>query len=170
MQLLKIILSFILITACTDQQSQSVASTPSIAKDPVIKPDSLLPPFNDWQQSFGLTHDPVLDSIWGKRVTFYINNPNCSPIAKDFYTGKFRPGDNPETATLLALVTTNDNNLRPFYRWCLNRTIQIQDGALSEYTGVPARQYAEKFPNEFFAYMDFDTTGAKYFEWVNAIM
>ncbi len=168
---LNFFLSIILVlSACTDHQSQSTKTNAPIVKDAVIKPDSLLSPINDWQQGFGLTHDPTVDSIWGKPVTFYIDNPNCSPTAKDFYTGKFRPGDNPETETLLAFVTTNDNTLRPFYRWCLSKTIQIQDGALSEYTGVPARQYAEKFPNEFFTYMDFDTTGAKYLDWVNAII
>jgi hypothetical protein len=122
------------------------------------------------QQGFGLTHDPEVDSIWGKSVKFYINNPKCSPIAIDFYQGQYRPTDNNTTAALLSLVTTNDNELRPFYRWCLNKTIQIQDGALAEYTGVPARQYAEKFPKEFFEYMEYDTTGDKYADWVNAIL
>ena len=70
---------------------------------------------------------------------------------------------------MLSLVTTNDNNLRPFYRWCLNKTIQIEDGALAEYTGIPARQYAEKFPKEFFEYMDYDTTKEKYGDWVGSI-
>ena len=112
----------------------------------------------------------MVDSIWGKPVKFYIDNPKCSPIAIDFYRGQFRPSDNSTTAALLQLVTTDNNQLRPFYRWCLNKTIQIQDGALGEYTGVPARQYAEKFPKEFFKYMDYDTTGHKYLDWVNSIL
>ena len=124
----------------------------------------------NWQASFDLTHNPELDSIWGKPVKFYIENPNCSSTAIDFYFGKFRPMDDTATANLLMLVTTNDNNLRPFYRWCLNKTILIQDGALGEYTGVPARQYAEKFPLEFFEYMDSDTSGDKYLDWTNSIM
>ena len=45
----------------------------------------------------------------------------------------------------------------------------IQDGALGEYTGVPARKYAEKYPAEFFEYMNFDTSGQKYTFWMNAI-
>jgi hypothetical protein len=56
-----------------------------------------------------------------------------------------------------------------FYRWCLNKTIQVQDGALAEYTGVPARRYAEKFPIEFFVYMDQDTSGSRYLDWTAAI-
>ena len=35
---------------------------------------------------------------------------------------------------------------------------------------MPARKYAEKFPNEFFEYMDFDTSGEKYIDWYNSIL
>ena len=68
------------------------------------------------------------------------------------------------------MVTTDNNDLRPFYRWISNKTILIQDGALAEYTGVPARKYAEKFPKEFFEYMDYDKSGEKYLDWTNAIL
>ena len=125
---------------------------------------------SDWQRNFGLTHDIDKDSIWNKPVRFYIDNPNCDKTAIAFYFGKFRPSDNDETSRLLQLVVSEDNNLRPFYRWILNKTIQIQDGALGEYTGVPARKYAEKFPNEFFEYMDFDASGEKYSDWYNSIL
>lgn len=123
----------------------------------------------DWQENFGLTHNIDKDTIWYKPVRFYLENKNCSPIAKDFYFGKYRPTDEPKTAELLNLATTEDNHLRPFYRWILNKTIQIQDGALGEYTGLPARKYAEKFPKEFFEYMDYDKTGQKYIEWTSSI-
>lgn len=149
-----------------DRQSK----TDDISTDTIIKRDTVFYNNGDnWQDGFGLTHDPDKDSIWSKPVKFYIDNPKCSPIAIDFYTGQFQPTDNNTTAALLKLATTDDNNLRPFYRWCLNKTIQIQDGALAEYTGVPARQYAEKFPVEFFEYMDIDTTKERYNDWTNAI-
>jgi hypothetical protein len=125
---------------------------------------------NSWQQGFGLTHDIDKDSIWSKPVRFYIENKNCSQLAKDFYFGTKRPTDDEDTEKLLKLVILDDKNLRPFYRWILNKTILIQDGALAEYTGVPARQYAEKFPNEFFEYMDFDKTEGKYHDWCNSIL
>ena len=124
----------------------------------------------DWQRNFGLTHDIDKDSIWNKPVRFYVDNPNCDKTAIEFYFGKFRPSDNDETMRLLQLVVSDDTNLRPFYRWVLNKTILIQDGALGELTGVPARKYAEKFPNEFFEYMDFDTSGEKYSDWYNSIL
>ena len=138
------------------------------------KPDSSPEPnavvYNiDWQEGFGLTHDTLVDSIWQKPVKFYLDQPGCSPLARDFYFGIFRPSDNDSTAELLELATTDYGQLRPFYRWCLNKTIQIQDGALGEYTGVPARRYAEKFPIEFFVYMDQDTSGSRYLDWTAAI-
>lgn len=87
----------------------------------------------------------------------------------DFYYGAFRPSDNYTTSHLLGLATTDDTTLRPFYRWILNKTIVIQDGALAEHTGMPARLYAEKFPKEFFEYMDSDTSGQKYTDWTASI-
>lgn len=125
---------------------------------------------SNWQKDFGLTHDVNKDTIWYKPVRFYIENPNCDKTAIDFYYGKYEPTDSKETSRLLQLVITDDSNLRPFYRWILNKTIQIQDGALAEYTGVPARNYAEKFPTEFFEYMDFDPSGEKYLDWSNSIL
>lgn len=124
---------------------------------------------NDWQIRFGLTHDIDKDSIWEKPVRYYIENKNCSQTAIDFYFGKHRPADDQKTEKLLGLVTTEDSELRPFYRWILNKTILIQDGALAEETGIPARQYAEKFPNEFFEYMDMEKSNEKYVNWYNAI-
>jgi len=59
-------------------------------------------------------------------------------------------------------VTTDDSKVRSFYRWCLNFTIVISDGALAEYPGVPVLQYATKFPQEFFAYMGRDKNGQRY--------
>ena len=164
------ILTSLLLSACSDRQSDNSIVEKLTSVDSVFEHDTVyLNNQTNWQEGFGLTHDPETDSIWFKPVKFYIDNPKCSPIAKDFYHGQFRPTDNQTTAALLELVTTDDDNLRPFYRWCLNKTIQIQDGALAEYTGVPARQYAEKFPKEFFQYMDIDTTLEKYKDWVGAI-
>lgn len=164
------IVTILIFTACSNNQSNSTNSIKAPSVDTIIKHDTVFySNDNNWQKGFGLTHDPDTDSVWGKPVKFYIDNPKCSPIAIDFYYGQFRPTDNHTTEALLNLVTANDNNLRPFYRWCLNKTIQIQDGALAEYTGVPARKYAEIYPKEFFEYMDIDTTKEKYNDWVGSI-
>lgn len=100
----------------------------------------------DWQEGFGLTYSIDFDSVWGKPMRYYITNRNCDSVARDFYLGVYRPKDEPKTARLLSLITTDNDSLRPFYRWILNKTILIQDGALGEYTGLPARKYAEKYP------------------------
>jgi hypothetical protein len=163
-------LFFFYLTACTYRQSDKNIHAKKVSGDTVLKHDTVyINNENNSREGFGLTHDPEVDSIWGKPVKFYIDNPDCSPIAIDFFQGEFRPTDNNTTAAFLSLVTTNDHNLPPFYRWCLNKTIIIEDGALAEFTGVPARQYAEKFPKEFFEYMDSDTTKQKYGDWVSSI-
>ncbi|WP_312173642.1 hypothetical protein [Chryseobacterium sp.] len=122
-----------------------------------------------WQDDFGLTHNIDLDSIWGKPLRYYVTNKNCDSTALKFYLGVYRPSDEPETERLLNLATTKNDSLRPFYRWILNKTILIQDGALAEYTGVPARKYVETFPKEFFDFMDSDKSGKIYANWYSAI-
>ena len=165
------ILIILLLSKCTERRIKPSLERNGNPQDSVVKYDTVyINNQNNWQEGFRLTHDPTIDSVWGKPVKYYIDNPKCSPIAIDFYQGDFRPSDNRTTAALLGLVTTDDKKLRPFYRWCLNKTIQIQDGALGEYTGEPARRYAEKFPKEFFEYMDYDTTGEKYSDWVTSIL
>ena len=143
---------------------ETVTSTIIIAENPDFSENL------NWQEGFGLTHNIDKDSIWKKPVRFYIENKDCSQTAIDFYFGKYSPTDESKTAALLNLVLTENSELRPFYRWILNKTIQIQDGALAEYTGKPARKYAEKFPEEFFDYMDFDPSGEKYKDWYNSIL
>lgn len=171
MNYIKFLFAIILLTACTNKKSNKSEIHHSASFDTIIKHDTIyFSNYRDWQEGFGLTHNPDKDSIWNKPVSYYINDKDCSGLAIDFYYGELRPSDNGITSELLKLVSTDNNKLRPFYRWCLNKTIQIQDGALGEYTGVPARKYAEKFPEEFFEYMDYDTTNEKYLEWVNCIL
>ena len=162
-----VILSF-LISCNSNHHDKNIFVKPNT----VIKHDTIyINPATDtsWQEGFGLTHDPDVDSVWGKPVSYYLDDPKCVGIAFEFYYGYFRPSDNGATAELLKYAVSDNNKLRPFYRWCLNKTIQISDGALSEYTGEPALNYAEKFPKEFFEYMDQDTTGKRYVDWMGEI-
>jgi hypothetical protein len=124
---------------------------------------------NSYQAGFHLTHNIEVDSVDGKPVKFYIENKNCDSLAIAFYYGKYRPTDDNLTENLLALSSTNDKNLRPFYRWILDKTIEIADGALAELPGVPARKYAEKFPEELFNFLDADTSKTRYLYWTDII-
>lgn len=159
----------VLLISCTQNGGESQLSTTK--KDTIVIRDTVIvaSETHNWQLNFDLTHDPDKDSVWFKPVSYYLNDPDCSGLAMDFYYGSLRPRDDGTTDELLKLATTNNNKLRPFYRWCLNMTINIQDGALAEHTGIPARKYAEKFPREFFGYMDADTSGNRYDNWVSAI-
>lgn len=122
---------------------------------------------NFWIDRFGIVRTPQRDTIDGYAVQYYLNHSQVAKIAKDFYRGRFRPKDDDSTAVLLDLVTTSNNEIRPFYRWCLDATIEISDGALGEYPGEPALAYASKYPKEFFMYMD--KSKARYNRWVNII-
>ncbi len=158
-----------------NQQGNIESDTISLSKSSMQYPDvqhhcsDAIVKATDWQRGFGLTHNPQVDSVWFKPVEYYVNDKNCSQLAIDFYYGTLRPTDNDTTKVLLNLVLTNNQKLRPFYRWCLDMTIAIQDGALAEYTGEPARRYAENFPEEFFQYIDADTTGQRSQSWIESI-
>lgn len=163
-----VVIFILLITGCSSRENtieQSKVDTLIIHDTIYIIKEKK----KDWQKNFGLTHDPNKDSIWHKPVSYYLNDKELSPIAIEFYYGYIEPSDNGTTDELLKYVTTDNNKLRPFYRWCLFKTIQISDGALAEHIGIPARKYAEKFPKEFFEYMDSDSSGKKYIEWTSAI-
>lgn len=155
-----------LLIACKSKDSNNTEPQAKKEVDTVFVYDE----YNtDWQKSFKLTHNPDIDSVWFKPVSYYINDEECSGLAYDFYFGNLRPSDNGTTDELLKLATTNNRKLRPFYRWCLNLTIIIQDGALGEHTGMPARKYAEKYPKEFIEYMEEDKTGSRYDDWCGTI-
>jgi len=152
-------LVFLIVFSCKEEKEKIIS----------LKNESNKKEVKTWQDDFGLTHSIDLDSIWKKPVRYYITNKNCDSTAVKFYLGVYKPKDEAETERLLNLVITENDSLRPFYRWILDKTILIQDGALAEYTGVPARKYAEKFPKEFFEYMDYDKSGGKYSNWSNSI-
>lgn len=170
---IKLIVNLILIcivTSCCNQAGKKKPSKVPTKCDTVYVYDTVYihdDKSDEWQEDFGLTHVPDIDSIWGKPVSYYLNDEKCNPIAFEFYYGYFQPSDDGATAVLLDLSDTDNKKLRPFYRWCLDKTIQVSDGALGELIGVPARQYAEKFPDEFFEFMDKEKD--RYEDWVSAI-
>lgn len=123
----------------------------------------------DWQEDFDLTHDETTDTIAGMPAEFYLSDPECNALAFDFYYGNFRPKDNASTGELLDLALTSNDKLRPFYRWCLDMTIMVSDGALAEYPGVPALNYVTTYPQEFFEFIDEKENPLSYQNWVSII-
>jgi ribosomal protein S18 len=158
--------------SCENKTDRNIIQKKLLKKDTVFIHDTVYinsERKEDWQKSFGLTHNPKQDSIWGKPVSYYIEDKDCNPLAFEFYYGYIRPSDNGTTTELLKLAYTDNNKLRPFYRWCLNKTLIVSDGALGELVGVPARKYAEKFPDEFFEYLNIENDNKKYEMWTEAI-
>lgn len=164
-----VVAALILCCGCDVHDEKGAATM--VEHDTIVVHDTVwqTPAKDDWQRDFGLTHDPEKDSIWGKPVNYYLDDSTCAGLASDFYFGYLRPTDNGATGDLLALVTTDNDKLRPLYRWCLSRTIEIADGALGEYTGQPARRYVEKFPREFVEYIKKLKTGVEETAWAYAI-
>jgi len=162
-----LIFVFLIITSCNNKTSTnqvvSVDSSKTNSSDTIIKSK------NVWVDRLNGAKYPLPDTMGGRPVSFYLDNPKVAAIAKAFYKSQFRPTDNDSTTQLLSYVTTTDSTLRPFYRWCLDFTISISDGALGEYPGIPALAYATKFPKEFFDYMDRDTSGQRYKQWTEII-
>ena len=165
-----ILLSFILFS-CSQKKDSDIKALESKILDSTIKirPEQKPSTNDNYQVGFHLTHNIEVDSIEGKPVKFYIENKNCDSLAIAFYYGKYRPTDDYLTENLLDLSSTNDKKLRPFYRWILDKTIEMSDGALAEYSGSPARKYAEKFPGELFNFLDSDTSKTRYSNWTDII-
>ena len=166
-----ILISSLILFACNDNKKsigQSSIDTPQL-KSKLTTADTLHLTKNIWTDRLNNNKYPLPDTIGGRPVSFYLENQKVASIAKALYKGQFRPEDNDTTTQLLSLVVTDDSIIRPFYRWCLDFTISISDGALGEYPGTPALKYATKFPQEFFAYMDKDTSGQRYKEWTEII-
>lgn len=123
---------------------------------------------NYWMDRRNRRQIPLPDSINGKPLSFYLNHPKVSAIGKALYKGEFLLTNTDSITTLLSYVTTTDSVLRPFYRWCLNFIISIHPlpMAVPDYVGDYVLEYATKFPQEFFSYMDKDTSGRRYRRWV----
>jgi|GEM_PF-910121 len=167
-----ILLLLAFLTSCTNSKTQKTNTstcTDTLYIHDTVHIHDIYSTEHNWQEDFNITQNPEVDSIAGKAVLFYIENKECSGLAYDFYDGRLRPSDNGATSELLKLAYSSNKDLRPFYRWILQKTIDIQDGALGEYTGVPARKYAETYPEEFFKFMDEDSSGQRIEDWIGSI-
>ena len=160
----------IVFLSCNSNSSTNQTSVPDSTESRIFSTnDTIQKPKTIWVDRLNGAAYPLPDSIGNKPVSFYLDNAKVADISKAFYRAHFRPADNDSTIQLLSYVTINDSMLRPFYRWCLDFTIMISDGALAEYPGEPALAYATKFPEEFFSYMDSDKSGKRYKQWTEII-
>lgn len=140
MRLIILLSVFIIISACNNDEQTEKITIPETTSPTPDHPSDI-----NYRRP---------DSISGKPASFYLGHSEVSGIAKDFFLGKFKAGDNDSTAELISYITTDNSAIRPFYRWCIDRIMTISDGALSELIGDPALDYAVKFPEEFISYMN----------------
>jgi hypothetical protein len=159
-----LILVCLVLVSCKNNSSNKEGNSVKKAKSNKVETNLMV-----WKDKLNGKEYPLPDSICGKSAEFYLNNPKIAEITKAFYKGQFRPKDNDSTTLLLSYVTTPDSILRPFYRWCLDFTINISDGALSEYPGAPALTYAINYPKEFFEFIDEDPSEERYKKWISKV-
>ena len=163
-------IAFVLLISCNSNSPKNhISQVDSSTNNQTSTVDTIPKSNNIWVDRLNGSTYPLPDTIDGKPISFYLDNPKVADISKALYKAKFRPTDNDSTTQLLSYVTTKDSTLRPFYRWCLDFTITISDGALAEYPGVPALAYATEFPKEFFDYMNKDQSGQRYKQWTEII-
>jgi hypothetical protein len=83
-------------TSCNSNGGDKSLSENKNRADTVVKHDTIyLNNDNnpDWQKNFDLTRDPDKDTVWGKAVSYYLNDKDCAGITYEFYYGYFRPRD-----------------------------------------------------------------------------
>jgi len=107
-------------------------------------PDENKPNEKLWEVNKNFT-----ESLNGKPITFYLNNPQIDRFSKIYYQGQFKLYDNSETFAFLDSVLTLNNETSPFYFYIFNSVLNQSDGALSEYVTGICLKYFEKLPCEF---------------------
>lgn len=168
-QVILLLLMFIDICCINNNAAAQTADTSIRKTTEIVKAGSNKHNRNFWID--GITGKKYIlpDTINKKPISFYLNSPKIIPLAKSLYNNKFRPIDNIFTTQLLMLVTADDEEVRPFYRWCLDFIINISSGGLTGYPGKHALAYATKFPKEFLRYMDEVPYIKRYNKWADII-
>lgn len=93
-----------------------------------------------------------VDSLNGKPISFYLENPETNELVKSFYQGEFLPSDNDKTFALLDILVEKNEVIYPFYFHCLNSICLLSDGALSEVMGNPCLKMVYNYPNYTFSF------------------
>ncbi|MCA6438516.1 MAG: hypothetical protein ACRCSM_06390 [Sediminibacterium sp.] len=83
----------------------------------------------------------------------YLNLPQVSKGAKDFYLGKFKATDDQKTLSILDSLRTKNFKTRPFYLYLTARLSKKTDGALAEAIGESLKSFLERNSNDFIAFL-----------------
>jgi len=107
--------------------------------------------------------------ISGRPVSFYLNRPDISNIARDFFLLNFIPSDNDATFALCDSILTVNDTTRPFYFFLFMRIMRISEGSLSEGISNYAAKYVLRYPDEFFKRIGEPMYKQYYNEWVSTV-
>ena len=102
----------------------------------------------------------------------YLSLPGISKAAKDYYSGKFKASDDSKTLSILDSLRTRNSATRPFYLYLIARLSEKTDGALSESLGLTLKEFLEKSPNDFIAFLnskEFPNSQSTSIKWADLI-
>ena len=99
--------------------------------------------------------------VQAQDIAYYLNHPQISTTAKDYYNGTFWASDDVRTFSILDSLYTYNDSTRPFYFLLVSNMMHRSDGALSELVGVACRNLLESHPNEALEFLYANTALAK---------
>jgi hypothetical protein len=107
------------------------------------------------------------NTIAEKPIKFYLNHPQIHLHIKSYYLGVATPDNQHEYDMLLDSLKTDNAETRPFYFFVLLRMMQLADLESSRYIAPHIRSFAERRPDEFYAYVDQNARLVSDEVWVN---
>ena len=108
-----------------------------------------------------------VDTLNGRPINFFLNNPKIDKYSKMYYKGEFAASDDELTFAFLDSVVTTNPDTRDFYLFIFNSVLRITDGALSEYIGKDCRAYFEKYPCDFLKLKNAKLYSDNYQRWIS---
>ena len=91
-----------------------------------------------------------IDSLRSPFHRAYYSDVPLRTVAELVLSDSIKPMDNDLTFTLMEQITADDKSTRDYFFPSFKFIVNEADGALAEVVGLYAKQYAERYPNEFF--------------------
>jgi hypothetical protein len=80
-------------------------------------------------------------------ISYYMTTVQVPDIARQYYNGAFRAGDNDSTYRIIDSMETRNNLTRPFYLLLVSKMIKENDGTLSEALFQSCEAFFEAHPD-----------------------
>lgn len=89
-----------------------------------------------------------------KDITYYLKHSSVSKVAKDYYLGNLKPGDDDTTYSIADSMSTTNSDTRPFYIYLVSRMLVYNEHrAVSEGLGIICKHYVQNEPNRLISFL-----------------